>query len=80
MTKNSISTTSETLIGKISSRVRGGLDLAGNAKDVAHHSVDRAVIRTQRFVEGQPFISLVVAAALGAAAALIVSSLLKDDE
>ncbi len=50
------------------------LDLAGEAKDRTQQSLNRAASATTRYVSEQPLRSVLIAAAVGAAVALLVSS------
>jgi len=50
------------------------LDLAGEAKDRTQQSLSRAAGATTRYVSEQPLRSVLIAAAVGAAVALLVSS------
>lgn len=53
---------------------RQTLDMAGEAKDRAQQSMNRAAHVTTRYVAEQPLRSVLIAAAVGAAVALLVST------
>lgn len=50
------------------------LDLASEAKDRAEHSLKRAAAGTTRYVSEQPVRSILIAAGVGAAVALLVAA------
>jgi ElaB/YqjD/DUF883 family membrane-anchored ribosome-binding protein len=62
------------LATKAQKLARHSLDLAAEAKDRAEQSLKRAAGVTTRYVSEQPVRSILIAAAVGAAVALLVSS------
>lgn len=62
------------LAGKAQKLARQSLDLAAEAKDRAQQSLAHATTATTRYVAEQPLRSILMAAAVGAAVALLVSS------
>lgn len=59
---------------------RQSVDLATEAKDYAQHALNRAAKVSSRYVSDQPVRSVLVAAAMGAAVALLVSTLRKRNQ
>lgn len=68
------------LASKAQKLARHSLDLASEAKDRAEHSLKRAAGVTTRYVAEQPLRSVLIAAAVGAAVALLISSSLHRDQ
>lgn len=62
------------LASKAQKLARQSLDLAAEAKDRAQQSLSRAAGATTRYVAEQPLRSVLIAAAVGAAVAILVSS------
>ncbi|MFC5521187.1 hypothetical protein [Polaromonas jejuensis] len=62
------------LTSKAQQLARHSLDLAAEAKDRAQQSLNRAAGVTTRYVSEQPVRSVLIAAAVGAAVALLVAS------
>ena len=62
------------LASKAQKLARQSLDMAAEAKDRAQQSLSRAAGATTRYVAEQPLRSVVIAAAVGAAVALLISS------
>jgi len=61
------------LATKAQKLARQSMDMAAEAKDRAQQSLSRAADMTQRYVSQQPVRSMVIAAAVGAGIALLVS-------
>lgn len=62
------------LASKAQKLARQSLDMASEAKDRAQQSLSRAAGATTRYVSEQPLRSVLIAAAVGAAVAILVSS------
>ncbi|UUZ62532.1 hypothetical protein LP417_21300 [Polaromonas sp. P1-6] len=62
------------LASKAQMLARQSLDMASEAKDRAQQSLSRAAGATTRYVAEQPLRSVLIAAAVGAAVALLISS------
>ena len=62
------------LTAKAQKMARQSLDMAAQAKDRAQQSMSRASDATTRYVAEQPLRSVMIAAAVGAAVALLVSA------
>jgi ElaB/YqjD/DUF883 family membrane-anchored ribosome-binding protein len=62
------------LASKAQKLARQSLDMAAHAKDRAQQSMSRASDATTRYVSEQPLRSVMIAAAVGAAVALLVSA------
>lgn len=62
------------LASKAQKLAQQSLDLAAEAKDRAQQSLTRAAGATTRYVAEQPLRSVVIAAAVGAAVALLISA------
>lgn len=68
------------LASKAQKLARHSLDLATEAKDRAEHSLKRAAGVTTRYVAEQPLRSVLIAVAVGAAVALLISSARHHDQ
>ncbi|MBT9474808.1 hypothetical protein [Polaromonas sp.] len=68
------------LASKAQKLARHSLDLATEAKDRAEHSLKRAANVTTRYVADQPLRSVLIAAAVGAAVALLIASARNRDQ
>jgi ElaB/YqjD/DUF883 family membrane-anchored ribosome-binding protein len=64
----------EMLASKAQKMARQSLDMASEAKERAEKSFKHAANATTRYVSEQPMRSVLIAAAVGAAVALLVSS------
>lgn len=62
------------LATKAQKLARQSMDMAAEAKDRAQQSLNRAAGATTRYVAEQPLRSVLIAAAIGAAVAILVSS------
>ena len=67
------------LASKAQKLARQSLDMASEAKDRAQQSFNRAADVTTRYVAEQPLRSVLIAAAVGAAVALLVSAARKQN-
>lgn len=70
----------EMLASKAQKMARQSLDLASEAKERAEKSFQHAANATTRYVAEQPMRSVLIAAAVGAAVALLVSSARHRDQ
>ncbi len=68
------------LASKAQKLARHSLDLASEAKDRAEHSLKRAAGVTTRYVAEQPLRSVLIAAAVGAAVAVLISAARNRDQ
>lgn len=72
--RGSVDPVVDMLASKAQKLARQSLDLASEAKERAQHSLSRAAGATTRYVSEQPMRSILIAAAVGAAVALLISS------
>ena len=72
--RGSIDPMVEMLASKAQNLARQSLDMASEAKERAEKSLRQAADATTRYVSEQPMRSVLIAAAVGAAVALLVSS------
>ena len=72
--RGSVDPVVEMLASKAQKLARQSLDLASEAKERAQQSLTRAANVTTRYVSEQPMRSILIAAAVGAAVALLISS------
>lgn len=71
--RGSVDPVVDMLASKAQMLARQSLDMASEAKDRAQQSLSRAAGATTRYVSEQPLRSVLIAAAVGAAVALLVS-------
>lgn len=72
--RGSVDPVVDMLASKAQKLARHSLDLASEAKDRAEQSLKRATRVTTRYVADQPLRSVLIAAAVGAAVALLIAS------
>ena len=72
--RGSVDPVVDMLASKAQKLARHSLDLASEAKDRAEQSLKRATTVTTRYVADQPLRSVLIAAAVGAAVALLIAS------
>jgi len=72
--RGSVDPVVDMLASKAQRLARHSLDLASEAKDRAEQSLKRATRVTTRYVADQPLRSVLIAAAVGAAVALLIAS------
>jgi ElaB/YqjD/DUF883 family membrane-anchored ribosome-binding protein len=72
--RGSVDPVVDMLASKAQKLARQSLDLASEAKERAQQSFSRAAGVTTRYVSEQPMRSILIAAAVGAAVALLISS------
>lgn len=70
----------EMLTSKAQHLARQSLDMANEAKARAQHSLNQAAGATTRYVVEQPVRSILIAAAVGAAVALLISATVPSSE
>lgn len=73
--RGSVDPVVDMMASKAQKLARQSLDLAAEAKDRARQSASRAADITQRYVAEQPLRSVLIAAAVGASVALLISVL-----
>lgn len=72
--RGSVDPVVDMLASKAQMLARQSLDMASEAKDRAQQSLSRAAGATTRYVAEQPLRSVLIAAAVGAAVALLISA------
>lgn len=78
--RGSIDPMVDQLASKAQKLARQSMDMAAEAKDRAQQSFNRAADVTTRYVAEQPLRSVLIAAAVGAAVALLVSASRKHND
>ena len=72
--QNKVEPVLDRLASKAQALAQQSLDMAGQAKDKAKASMSQATVATSRYVSDKPVQSVLIAAAVGAAVALLVSA------
>lgn len=71
--QNKVEPALDRLAGKAQALAQQSLDMAAQAKDKAKDSMSQATAATSRYVSDKPVQSVLIAAAVGAAVALLIS-------